>query len=81
MFMDGQRIERHEVEPALAAANPFLSHFLARVTEHEEGNRIRVRIEVLGPNNEPLMVAKERTAGYWSLKGGAALPQTEGFAA
>jgi hypothetical protein len=78
MWTDGQRIERHEVEPDLAAAYPLLSHFVARVSEVNG----RIRIELLSPSNQPLTVANGRTAVYWSLKADAdVLPQVEGFAA
>lgn len=78
MWIDGQQISRDEVEPDLAAAYTLLSHFIARVSEVNG----RVRIEVVGPNNQQLTVANGRTAVYWSLKADAdVLPQVEGFAA
>ncbi len=86
-WADGQRVDRDEVEPGLAADYPFLSHFIARVSERDETGpngkqRIRLRIELVSPNNEPLLRQNGEQAIYWSLKEVAtALPQVEGFAA
>jgi len=78
MWIDGQQISRDEVEPDLAAAYPLLSHFIAKVSEVNG----RIRIEVVGPRNEPLPFANHERAVYYALKTEAdALPQVEGFAA
>ena len=78
MFVDGQQVSRDEVEPDLVAAYPLLSHFIAKVSEVNG----RIRIELVGPRNEPLPFANHERAVYYALKTEAdALPQVEGFAA
>ncbi len=87
MFTDGERVDRKDVAPALAAANPSIPFFIAHVSETDEIDpqgkpRIRVRIELRSPNNQPLTVAEGGTAVYWSHReANTALPQVEGFAA
>lgn len=86
-FVGGERVERSEVAPALAAANPSIPFFISHVSEQEEIGpdgkpRIRVRIELRSPRNEPLTVADGQTAVYYSLRSSEqSLPQVEGFAA
>ena len=67
-YTDGQRIERHQVEPWVAEASnaPF---FKARVVEKEEWSRgyIRVTTTIVGADDMPV-VALNRKAVYYSLR-------------
>ena len=87
MFVDGSRVERSEVSPALAAANPSIPFFIAHVSETDEIDpqgkpRIRVRIELRSPTSQPLTVADGGNAVYYAFRTSEqSLPQVEGFAA
>lgn len=82
MFADGQRVERHEVEPCIAAAYPSLSHFIAKVTETEKPERghVHVIVEICGPNGERLFHPIEQSHGavYYSTRPMVGMPQVSG---
>jgi hypothetical protein len=75
-FRDGQRVERHEVEPALCEAYPNLPHFKASITEQEKSDKghVHVTVRITGPNGEPL-VANGKPIAYYSTRPMIGLPQ------
>jgi hypothetical protein len=77
MWQNGQRLERHEVEPWIAESFPY-PYFIASVIEKEEPqhNRIRIITTVTGPNGESIVnLALNRKAVYFALKANAAMLQ------
>lgn len=69
MFTNGQRIERHQVEPWVAEAFPGHPFFKAHVREAEEtyitpdlteAKRIRVTVTICDGNGVPLVVPIEQ---------------------
>lgn len=77
MWVDGQRLDRNEVELWIQQAYTF-PYFKASVIEREEPERSQVRIiiTITGPNAERI-VAKDRTAVYYSVRAIPGMPQID----
>ena len=67
-YSNGQRLERHEVEPWVAERHQH-PYFKASVIEREQldKGRVHITITITGPNGEPC-VDVNRKAVYYSTR-------------